>query len=201
MELLRGETLREALRRGPLSATEVVTYSRQAAAALATAHAQGIVHRDIKPPNIFVNEGTRGPKQIKILDFGLAKQQGGDLQESTQAATLTGVATSPGTGPAPADLTIPGSTLGTVAYMSPEQAKGEPLDARTDLFSLGVVIYEMATGAKPFVGQSTAELFAALLMREPAAGEHRESGDAGRPGWHRRQAAGQGEGAEVPNRG
>ena len=167
MELLRGETLREALRRGPLSATEVVTYSRQAAAALATAHAQGIVHRDIKPPNIFVNEGTRGPKQIKILDFGLAKQQGGDLQESTQAATLTGVATSPGTGPAPADLTIPGSTLGTVAYMSPEQAKGEPLDARTDLFSLGVVIYEMATGAKPFVGQSTAELFAALLMREP----------------------------------
>ena len=88
MELLRGETLREALRRGPLSATEVVTYSRQAAAALATAHAQGIVHRDIKPANIFVNEGTRGPKQIKILDFGLAKQQGGDLQESSQAATF-----------------------------------------------------------------------------------------------------------------
>ena len=168
MELLRGETLREALRRGPLSATEVVTYSRQAAAALATAHAQGIVHRDIKPANIFVNEGTRGPKQIKILDFGLAKQQGGDLQESSQAATFAGLATSPGTGPGPADLTSPGSTLGTVAYMSPEQAKGEPLDARTDLFSLGVVIYEMATGAKPFAGQSTAEVFAALLTREPA---------------------------------
>ena len=88
MELLRGETLREALRRGPLSATEVVTYSRQAAAALATAHAQGIVHRDIKPANIFVNEGTRGPKQIKILDFGLAKQQGGDLQESSAGRDL-----------------------------------------------------------------------------------------------------------------
>jgi eukaryotic-like serine/threonine-protein kinase len=165
MELLRGETLREALRRGSLSATEVVTYSRQAAAALATAHAQGIVHRDIKPANIFVNEGTRGPKQIKILDFGLAKQQG-DLQESNQAATFAGLATSPGT--EPADLTSPGSTLGTVAYMSPEQAKGEPLDARTDLFSLGVVIYEMATGAKPFAAQSTAELFAALLTRDPA---------------------------------
>jgi eukaryotic-like serine/threonine-protein kinase len=166
MELLRGETLREAQRRRPLSATEVVTYSRQAAAALATAHAQGIVHRDIKPANIFVNEGARGPKQIKILDFGLAKQQGVDLQESSQAATFAGLATSPGTGPA--DLTSPGSTLGTVAYMSPEQAKGEPLDARTDLFSLGVVIYEMATGSKPFAGQSTAELFAALLTRDPA---------------------------------
>jgi eukaryotic-like serine/threonine-protein kinase len=166
MELLRGETLREALRRGPLSATEVVTYSRQGAAALATAHAQGIVHRDIKPANIFVSEGARGPKQIKILDFGLAKQQGGDSQESSQVASFAGLATSPGTGPA--DLTSPGSTLGTVAYMSPEQAKGEPLDARTDLFSLGVVIYEMATGAKPFAAQSTAELFAALLTRDPA---------------------------------
>jgi serine/threonine protein kinase/tetratricopeptide (TPR) repeat protein len=168
MELLRGETLRETLRRGPLSATEVVTYSRQAAAALATAHAQGIVHRDIKPANIFVNEGTRGPKQIKILDFGLAKQQGGDLQESSQAATFGGLPTSAGTGTGLGDLTSPGSTLGTVAYMSPEQAKGEPLDARTDLFSLGVVIYEMATGAKPFAGQSTAEVFAALLTRDPA---------------------------------
>jgi eukaryotic-like serine/threonine-protein kinase len=168
MELLRGETLREALRHGALSATEVVTYGRQAAAALATAHAQGIVHRDIKPANIFVNEGTRGPKQIKILDFGLAKQQGSDLQESSRASTFDGLATSPGTAPGPADLTSPGSTLGTVAYMSPEQAKGEPLDARTDLFSLGVVIYEMATGAKPFAGQSTAEVFAALLTRDPA---------------------------------
>jgi tetratricopeptide (TPR) repeat protein len=168
MELLRGETLREALRHGALSATEVVTYGRQAAAALATAHAQGIVHRDIKPANIFVNEGTRGPKQIKILDFGLAKQQGADLQESSRASTFDGLATSPGTAPGPADLTSPGSTLGTVAYMSPEQAKGEPLDARTDLFSLGVVIYEMATGAKPFAGQSTAEVFAALLTRDPA---------------------------------
>jgi serine/threonine protein kinase/tetratricopeptide (TPR) repeat protein len=168
MELLRGETLREALRWGPLSVTEVITFSRQAAAALAAAHAQGVVHRDIKPANIFVSQPARGAKQIKILDFGLAKQQGGDLQESSQAATFHGLATSPGTAPWTADLTNPGSTLGTVAYMSPEQAKGEPLDARTDLFSLGVVIYEMATGAKPFAGQSTAELFAALLTRDPA---------------------------------
>jgi serine/threonine protein kinase/tetratricopeptide (TPR) repeat protein len=170
MELLRGETLRERLRRGPLSATEVVTYSRQAAAALAAAHAVGIVHRDVKPANIYLHQGARGLKQIKILDFGLAKQQGGELQESSQTSAFGGEATSAGTGPAQVnpDLTSPGSTLGTVAYMSPEQAKGEPLDARTDLFSLGVVIYEMATGAKPFAGQSTAELFVALLTRDPA---------------------------------
>jgi eukaryotic-like serine/threonine-protein kinase len=171
MELLRGETLKEALRRGALSVTEVITFSRQAAAALAAAHAQGIVHRDIKPANIFVSQAARGPKQIKILDFGLAKQQGvGDLQDSGEAtATFGGMATAAGTdgGRANADLTSPGSTLGTVAYMSPEQAKGEPLDARTDLFSLGAVIYEMATGSKPFAGQSTAELFVALLTREP----------------------------------
>ena len=172
MELLRGETLKEALRQGPLSVTEVITFSRQAAAALAAAHAQGIVHRDIKPANIFVSQPARGTKQIKILDFGLAKQQGvGDLQDSGEAtATFGGLATSAGTdgGRANPDLTSPGSTLGTVAYMSPEQAKGEPLDARTDLFSLGAVIYEMATGSKPFAGQSTAELFVALLTKDPA---------------------------------
>jgi eukaryotic-like serine/threonine-protein kinase len=172
MELLRGETLKETLRRGPLSVTEVITFSRQAAAALATAHAQGIVHRDIKPANIFVSEAPRRPRQIKILDFGLAKQQGsGDLQDSGEAtATFGGQATSAGTdgGKVNPDLTSPGSTLGTVAYMSPEQAKGEPLDARTDLFSLGAVIYEMATGAKPFAGQSTAEVFVALLTKDPA---------------------------------
>ena len=157
MELLRGETLREALWRGPLSATEVITYSRQAAAALAAAHAQGIVHRDIKPANIFVHEGARGVKQIKILDFGLAKKPGVELQELTEAA-YAGPAKPPGTDAGGADLTVAGVTLGTVAYMSPEQSKGEPLDARTDLFSLGVVIYEMATGSKPY---------SPLLTKEP----------------------------------
>src|ERR1700691_2272819 len=122
----------------------------------------------VKPANIFVSQPARGSKQIKILDFGLARQQGGDLQESSQAATFSGQATSPGTDPWPADLTNPGSTLGTVAYMSPEQAKGEPLNARTDLFSLGAVIYEMATGTKPYAGQSTAEVFVALLTKDPA---------------------------------
>jgi serine/threonine protein kinase/tetratricopeptide (TPR) repeat protein len=168
MELLRGVTLKEALRQGRLSVSEVVTFSREAASALAAAHAQGIIHRDIKPANIFVL-GAEGKRQIKILDFGLAKQQGaGDLQNSGQAtATFGGQATSADTNLGQ-DLTAPESTLGTVAYMSPEQARGTTLDARTDLFSLGTVMYEMATGTTPFRGGSTADVFAALLTKEPA---------------------------------
>ena len=154
MELLRGETLKEALWHGPLSVTDVVAYSRQVAAALAAAHAQGIVHRDIKPANIFVHEGARGVKQIKVLDFGLAKKQGDDLQDD-DGLCRSGAQRRRRY---PADLTVAGVTPGTAAYMSPEQAKGEPLDARTDLFSLGVVIYEMATGSKPF---------GPLLTKEP----------------------------------
>lgn len=172
MELLRGETLKEALRHGPLSVTEVVTFSRQMASALAAAHAQGIIHRDIKPANIFV-VGAEGRRQIKILDFGLAKQQGvGDLAESGDAtATFGGQATAVyGENATQAmDLTSPGSTLGTVAYMSPEQAEGQALDARTDLFSLGTVMFEMATGRTPFAGSSPAGIFASLLKDEPPA--------------------------------
>jgi serine/threonine protein kinase/tetratricopeptide (TPR) repeat protein len=166
MELLRGETLKEALKGGPLSATEVVTFSRQAASALAAAHALGIVHRDIKPANIFV-VGTEGKRQIKILDFGLAKRQGaGNLPESGDAtATFGGQATVLETD---MGLTREGSTLGTVAYMSPEQAEGKILDVRTDLFSLGTVMYEMATGEVPFAGGSAAAIFAALLTKDPA---------------------------------
>lgn len=170
MELLRGETLKQYLaKRGGkgLSPDEVIAFSQQAAAALAAAGRKGIIHRDIKPANLFVVEGERGKRVIKILDFGLAKKQPDssvaqsrtfDLPASNSAETQAGTAL---------DLTSPGSTLGTVAYMSPEQAKGEPLDARTDLFSLGSVIYEMATGKAPFAASSAAELFVALLTLTP----------------------------------
>jgi hypothetical protein len=149
-----------------LSPSEVIALGQQAASALAAAHARGIVHRDIKPANLFVVESGRDRKQLKILDFGLAKKQGleaspdsryFDTKSDTAGATATGMM----------DLTTPGSTVGTAAYMSPEQAKGDPLDARTDLFSLGSVLYEMATGQAPFAGRSTAEVFAALLMKDP----------------------------------
>ncbi len=169
MELLRGETLKEALRRSELSVTEIVTFSRQMASALAAAHAQGIIHRDIKPANIFV-VGAEGRRQIKILDFGLAKQQGAEnLPESGDATATFGGQTAVGDLTAAGDLTNPGSTLGTVSYMSPEQAEGQPLDARTDLFSMGTVIFEMATGRVPFAGASPAGIFAALLREEPPA--------------------------------
>jgi serine/threonine protein kinase len=178
MELLRGQTLKQLLRDGPLSVTEVVSFSRQAASALKAAHALGIVHRDIKPANIFV-VGTPGfasdpndKPQIKILDFGLAKQQDAANLADSGDATATFSGQPPGlqspTPPNP-DLTSPGSTMGTVAYMSPEQAEGQPLDARTDLFSLGSVMFEMATGHTPFAGSSPAGIFAALLTKDPPA--------------------------------
>ncbi len=167
MELLHGETLKVFLSHHSLSATEVLALGQQAAGALAAAHAKGIVHRDIKPANLFVVESGRERRQLKILDFGLAKKQGLEASPDSryfdpQSATATGSVNA-------TDLTIPGSTVGTAAYMSPEQAKGDPLDARTDLFSLGSVLYEMATGQPAFGGRSTAEVFAALLMRDPPA--------------------------------
>ena len=164
MELLRGETLKLYLTHHSLSPSEVLTLGQQAASALAAAHARGIVHRDIKPANLFVVDSGRDRKQLKILDFGLAKKQGLEASpDSRYFDTRSDTATAPGT----MDLTTPGSTVGTAAYMSPEQAKGDPLDARTDLFSLGSVLYEMATGQAPFGGRSTAEVFAALLMKDP----------------------------------
>jgi eukaryotic-like serine/threonine-protein kinase len=168
MELLRGVTLKKYLADAGghgLSADEVISFSQQAAAALAAAHAKGIIHRDIKPANLFVLEADRGKRQIKILDFGLAKKQDGVAVADSRV--YDGDLTAAGTGTATIDLTSPGSAVGTVAYMSPEQAKGVPLDARTDLFSLGTVIYEMATGKTPFGGESTAEVFAALLTKNP----------------------------------
>ncbi len=165
MELLRGETLKLYLTHHKLSPSEVLILGQQAASALAAAHARGIVHRDIKPANLFVVDSGRDRKQLKILDFGLAKKQGLESSpDSRYFDTKSDTAGATGT----MDLTTPGSTVGTAAYMSPEQAKGDPLDARTDLFSLGSVMYEMATGQAPFGGRSTAEVFAALLMKDPS---------------------------------
>ena len=207
MELLRGETLKHYLAKTGgkgLAADEVISFSQQAAAALAAAHAKGIIHRDIKPANLFVVDAGRGKRLIKILDFGLAKKQVGVAAPESRTYGLPGRGSSDetavGPGTATMELTSPGSAVGTVAYMSPEQAKGEPLDARTDLFSLGTVIYEMATGKTLFAGGSTAEVFAALLRENPRPVSTVNPVDAEEAGPYRRQAAGQGSGAAVCQR-
>src|SRR5688572_23514695 len=150
MERLEGETLQERLQRGPLDLAQIVDFGIALADALDAAHARGLIHRDLKPANIFVT--TRGI--IKILDFGLVKSVEGDPDITRSAGDA---------------LTAAGSTFGTVAYMSPEQLRAEPLDVRTDLFSLGLVLYEMATGQRAFAGTTSAVVAAGILHQQPPA--------------------------------
>jgi serine/threonine protein kinase len=151
-ELLEGETLRERLNRGPIPLRTAVDYGSQIARGLAAAHDKGIVHRDLKPENVFVTKDGR----LKILDFGLAK-----------LAKLQAAADENATLDATPQDTSPGVVLGTVGYMSPEQVKGEPADARSDIFALGTILYEMLSGQRAFRRDTSAETMTAILKEDP----------------------------------
>ena len=146
-ELLRGQTLRECLMEGPLPVRKLVAFAHKIASGMAAAHAQGIVHRDLKPENIYLTKDGN----LKILDFGVAKLEPASAVADDETITLTN----------------PGVVMGTPAYMAPEQVRGEPVDARSDIFSFGLVLYEMCTARRPFKGDTPAEMMTAILREEP----------------------------------
>lgn len=160
MELLEGQTLKHRIEGIPFELNSLLDIAIQISDALDAAHAKGIIHRDIKPANIFITNRV----QAKVLDFGLAKL----MPERHKVAEAVGVSALQTQG-SPDQLTGSGMTMGTVSYMSPEQARGKDLDARTDLFSYGTVLYEMGTGKQPFKGNTSAEIFEALLSKAPTA--------------------------------
>jgi serine/threonine protein kinase len=151
MELVEGKSLAESIRTGGLPTDALLRVGIAVSDAMAAAHQRGITHRDIKPGNIMVSPEGR----VKVLDFGLAKLREAEAEEAAEAVTRVPTQ----------DLTGEGRIIGTVAYMSPEQAEGKPVDPRSDIFSLGVVLHELATGEKPFKGETTVSLISSIRLR------------------------------------
>jgi eukaryotic-like serine/threonine-protein kinase len=168
MEFLEGHTLKQVIEQGRLRTQAMIDLAIEIADGLAAAHAKGIIHRDIKPTNIFVTGPASGsPGQVKILDFGLAKSWTPDARPTGEPAATKPVTSAPTVTALDVSLTSPGVTVGTAAYMSPEQARREELDVRTDLFSFGVVLYELASGQRPFQGDVAAVVLHEILAETP----------------------------------